>query len=96
MVWKKGLLRNVGLCHGISGNAYTFLALYHLTKEEVYINRAKAFTGFIYNNGRRLIASGQVHGGDYGTSLFEGLAGTACLYFDMVKPEHARFPGFEL
>lgn len=96
LVWKKGLLRKVGLCHGISGNAYTFLSLYRLTKEEVYLNRAKAFTGFIYNNGRRLIASGQVHGGDHPYSLFEGLAGTACLYFDMVKPEHARLPGFEL
>lgn len=95
-VWKKGLLKKVGLCHGVSGNAYTFLALYRLTKEELYLNRAKAFTGFLYNNGRKLIASGEMHGGDHPHSLFEGLAGTACLYFDMVKPEQSRFPGFEL
>uniref|UniRef100_A0A0D6QWX3 LanC-like protein GCL1 n=1 Tax=Araucaria cunninghamii TaxID=56994 RepID=A0A0D6QWX3_ARACU len=96
LVWKKGLVRKVGLCHGISGNTYTFLALYRLTKEKLYLNRAKAFAGFLYNNGRSLIASGQMHGGDHPYSLFEGLGGTAYLWFDMVKPDYSRFPGFEL
>ncbi|CAI5937720.1 unnamed protein product [Closterium sp. NIES-65] len=31
VVWHRGLLRRVGLCHGISGNAYTFLALHRAT-----------------------------------------------------------------
>ncbi|GLJ46943.1 hypothetical protein SUGI_0990570 [Cryptomeria japonica] len=96
LVWKKGLIRKLGLCHGISGNTYTFLALYRLTKDKLYLHRAKAFAGFLYSNGRSLIESGQMNGGDQPYSLFEGLGGTANLWFDMVKPDEARFPGFEL
>ena len=28
VVWNRGLLKQVGNCHGISGNAYVFLSLY--------------------------------------------------------------------
>ncbi|XP_052206409.1 lanC-like protein GCR2 isoform X2 [Diospyros lotus] len=31
VVWERGLLKRVGICHGISGNSYVFLALYRLT-----------------------------------------------------------------
>ncbi|WJZ81749.1 hypothetical protein VitviT2T_001572 [Vitis vinifera] len=31
VVWNHGLLKRVGVCHGISGNAYVFLSLYRLT-----------------------------------------------------------------
>ncbi|KAK4486823.1 hypothetical protein RD792_006587 [Penstemon davidsonii] len=30
VVWNRGLLKLVGICHGISGNAYVFLSLYQL------------------------------------------------------------------
>eukprot|EP00252_Welwitschia_mirabilis_P026943 TRINITY_DN903_c0_g1_i1.p1 TRINITY_DN903_c0_g1~~TRINITY_DN903_c0_g1_i1.p1 ORF type:complete len:417 (-),score=82.42 TRINITY_DN903_c0_g1_i1:582-1832(-) len=96
VVWKRGLLRKLGLCHGITGNAYTFLSLYRLTKESKYLKRAKAFAGFLHGNGRRLIESGHMHGGDRPYSLFEGLAGTACFWMDITRPDDARFPGFEL
>ncbi|KAH9324623.1 hypothetical protein KI387_004801 [Taxus chinensis] len=92
----QGLVRKVGLCHGISGNTYTFLALYRLTKDKLYLHRAKAFVGFLYGNGRSLISSGQMHGGDHPYYLFEGLGGTAYLWFDMANPDDARFPSFEL
>jgi hypothetical protein len=33
--------QGVGLCHGISGNAYSFLSLYRATKNPVYLFKAK-------------------------------------------------------
>ena len=39
--WKRGLLRKgYGICHGVSGNAYTFLALFKQTSDPVYLHRA--------------------------------------------------------
>lgn len=41
VVWERGLLyKGYGLCHGVSGNAYTFLQLYQLTGKQAYLNRA--------------------------------------------------------
>ncbi|MCO5555513.1 hypothetical protein L7F22_009058 [Adiantum nelumboides] len=96
VVWKRGLLRKVGLCHGISGNTYTFLALYRLVHEERHLYRAKAFGCFLLNSARDLISSGQMHGGDHPYSLFEGLAGMCYLWLDLVNPDSARFPGYEV
>lgn len=96
VVWERGLLRKVGICHGISGNAYTFLALYRLLGEDVYLHRAKAFGCFLLDCARNLIASGDMHGGDHPYSLFEGLAGMSFLWLDLVNPESAKFPGYEV
>lgn len=96
VVWKRGLLRKVGLCHGISGNAYTFLALYRLLQEERHLHRAKAFGCFLLDRARDLIDSGEMHGGDHPYSLFEGLAGMCCLWLDLANPHVARFPGYEI
>lgn len=96
VVWRQGLLRKVGLCHGVSGNAYTFLALHRLTGNRRHLHRAKSFSNFLYEQRLNLISSGQMHGGDHPYSLFEGLAGTSCLRLDVLRPEDARFPGYEL
>ncbi|EFJ16735.1 hypothetical protein SELMODRAFT_115837, partial [Selaginella moellendorffii] len=96
LIWKKGLLRRVGLCHGVSGNTYPFLALYRLTGDRKHLFRARSFATFLCNQGRELIDSGDMHGGDHPYSLFEGLAGTAFLWLDLQRPEEARFPGYEL
>lgn len=96
VVWQRGLLRKVGLCHGVSGNAYTFLALYRLLNKDVHLHRAKAFGCFLLDCARDLIASGDMHGGDHPYSLFEGLAGMSCLWLDLVNPNVARFPGYEV
>ena len=32
--------RGYGLCHGVAGNAYTFLQLFRLTSRAEYFNRA--------------------------------------------------------
>lgn len=96
MVWNRGLLKRVGICHGISGNSYAFLSLYKLTGNEEYKYRAKAFASFLLDRANQLIAEGAMHGGDRPFSLFEGKAGMAYLFLDMVKPSESRFPAYEL
>lgn len=96
VVWNRGLLKRVGICHGTSGNTYVFLALYRLTGNAEYLYRAKAFASFLHDRARRLIAEGFMHGGDRPYSLFEGLGGMAYLFLDMNEPAEARFPAYEL
>ncbi|XP_068331160.1 lanC-like protein GCL1 [Pyrus communis] len=96
VVWKNGLLKKVGLADGVAGNAYAFLSLYRLTGESIYEERAKAFASFLYHNAGEFATAGHTHGAECVYSLFQGLAGTACLWFDLYIPENSRFPGYEL
>ncbi|CAM6092150.1 unnamed protein product [Calypogeia fissa] len=96
VVWERGLLRRVGLCHGVSGNAYVFFALHRLFGGKKHLHRAKAFAGFLHDRAFSLILTGEMHGGDHPHSLFEGLAGTACLWLDATKPDKSTFPGYEV
>ncbi|CAM0956620.1 unnamed protein product [Alopecurus aequalis] len=96
IVWNRGLLKRVGICHGVSGNAYVFLSLYRLTGNVEYLYRAKAFACFLLENADRLIAEEAMHGGERPFSLFEGKAGMAHLLLDMVNPYQSRFPAYEL
>ncbi|KAF2292971.1 hypothetical protein GH714_034413 [Hevea brasiliensis] len=95
VVWKSGLVKKVGLADGVAGNAYAFLSLYRLTGDSIYVERAKAFASFLYHNASKFVAGGNVGGADHTYSLFQGLAGTACLWLDLAT-ERSRFPGFEL
>lgn len=95
-MWNRGLLRRVGICHGISGNAYAFLALYRLTGNVEFLYRAKAFSCFLLDRAHKLMSKGEMHGGESPYSLFEGIGGMACLFLDMVQPTNARFPAYEL
>lgn len=46
IVWKRGLLRRgYGICHGVAGNAYVFLALFKETGNQVYLHRALKVIG---------------------------------------------------
>ncbi|KAL9667453.1 hypothetical protein QQ045_001812 [Rhodiola kirilowii] len=96
VVWNRGLLKRVGICHGISGNANVFLALYRLTGKDEYLYRAKAFTCFLLDRAPELISEGEMHGGDHPYSLFEGIGGMAHLFLDMTNPSKARFLAYEL
>ncbi|KAI3905333.1 hypothetical protein MKX01_040024 [Papaver californicum] len=96
VVWERGLLKRVGICHGVSGNAYAFLSLYQLTGDVKYLYRAKAFVCFLLDKADKLISEGKMHGGDHPYSLFEGLGGMVYLFLDMIIPAQARFPGYEL
>ncbi|MQL78252.1 hypothetical protein Taro_010665 [Colocasia esculenta] len=96
LVWNRGLLKRVGICHGVSGNAYVFLTLYRLTGMVENLYRAKAFACFLLDKGGKLISEGEMHSGDRPYSLFEGQGGMAYLFLDMVRPSESRFPGYEL
>ncbi|KEH38770.1 lanC-like protein GCR2 [Medicago truncatula] len=96
VVWKRGLLKRVGICHGISGNTYVFLSLYRLTGNKEYLYRAKGFSCFLLDRAQELIGQGKMHGGDRPYSLFEGLGGMTYTFVDMIDPQVARFPGYEL
>ncbi|KAL9251564.1 LanC-like protein [Drosera capensis] len=96
VVWDRGLLKRIGICHGISGNTYVFLALFQLTGKPEYLHKAKAFASFLYDRAQTLVSEGLMHGGDRPYSLFEGLGGMAHLFLDMNNPYEARFPAYEL
>ncbi|KAG6528250.1 lanC-like protein GCL2 isoform X2 [Zingiber officinale] len=96
IVWRRGLLKRVGICHGISGNAYVFLSLYRHTRRVEYLYQAKAFACFLLDKANQLIEDGTMHTGDRPYSLFEGQAGMAYLFFDMIEPSESRFPAYEL
>lgn len=51
LIWQRGLLKKgPGLCHGVAGNAYAFLLLYHLTSDHKWLQRAHAFATFMFDN----------------------------------------------
>ena len=56
----------MGLCHGISGNAYAFLSLYRATKDELYLHRAQQLGRFMIPHRKEL-----QHDSDAPLSLFE-------------------------
>ncbi|KAL0721499.1 hypothetical protein Bca4012_036098 [Brassica carinata] len=93
VVWKSGLVKKVGLADGVAGNAYAFLSLYRLTGDAVYEERAKAFAGYLYRDARDLATRGEA---EHDYSLFRGLAGPACLWFDLASPVDSKFPGYEI
>ena len=81
VIWKRGLLKaGYGLCHGVSGNAYAFLAMYQETGDVEYLKKAKRFCNFACDYGR--------HGcptPDSPFSLFEGMSGVVYFLDDMEK-----------
>ena len=81
VIWKRGLLKaGYGLCHGVSGNAYAFLAMYQETGDVEYLQKAKRFCNFACDYGK--------HGcktPDSPFSLFEGMSGTVYFLDDMEK-----------
>jgi lantibiotic modifying enzyme len=92
-VWKHGLLvKGTSLCHGVSGNAYAFLALYRASSNPKYLRMAQHFA---------LVASShfilqQTHTlGDDPLSLYCGVLGAAVLLLDLQKPLASAMPGFE-
>ncbi|KAK8568497.1 hypothetical protein V6N12_007046 [Hibiscus sabdariffa] len=96
VVWNRGLLKRVGICHGVSGNAYVFLSLYRKTGNVEFLYRAKAFACFLLDQAHKLISKGEMHGGDSPYSLFEGIGGMAYLFLDMIEPLGSGFPAYEL
>jgi lantibiotic modifying enzyme len=84
-------IQGVGMCHGIAGNAYTFLALYRATGDEAQLLRAKFFAAY----GLEHLADLERQP-DHPFSLFEGRAALAALCSDLVSPGSAFMLGYEL
>jgi len=104
MMWEKGLLKKGnGLCHGIAGSGYAFLALYRVTSAEKWLWRALKFAEaidapFVQDEVARWSDPQRRAVGvpDSPYSLMEGLGGTLCFLVQVLRPETARFPGYEL
>ena len=76
-VHKHGIIKKgVGLCHGVSGNAYTFLSLYQTTQNQKYLEWALEFAKICIEWEERT-RSGQFDVPDLPFSLWEGLGGAA-------------------
>jgi hypothetical protein len=87
--WERGILRKgPGLCHGISGNAYTFLAMKSIESSETEwvrdVCRALLFCEVAC---RWALNDNDWDGssGMNGMGLFEGLAGVGVLVLDLWK-----------
>ena len=93
VTWRKGLLKKgPGICHGVAGNGYVFLLLYRLTGDHKHLHRAQQFAEFLFTEefqrGARVP--------DTPFSLFEGYAGTVCFLADLIQPDKAEFPLFNV
>ncbi|XP_076286080.1 glutathione S-transferase LANCL1 [Lasioglossum baleicum] len=90
VIWKRGLLKKgYGICHGVAGNAYTFLCLFQQTKDAKHLYRACKFAEWCMDYGSHRTMSP-----DRPFSLFEGLAGTIYFLLDMQSPLSAKFPAY--
>ncbi|XP_056008000.1 glutathione S-transferase LANCL1-like [Ostrea edulis] len=92
VIWSRGILKKgYGLCHGTAGNGYSFLAMYNLTGEKLYLHRAIKFAEWCCDYGKH-----DCRFPDTPYSLFEGMAGTVYFMSDILNPENAGFPAFEI
>ncbi|KAK0041809.1 lanC-like protein 3 [Biomphalaria pfeifferi] len=92
-VWQKGLLtKGPGICHGIAGNGYVFLLLYRLTQDKKHLYRAMQFANFMLTD--EFQSKARTPDNPY--SLYEGMAGTVCFMIDLLQPEKATFPFFNV
>ncbi|XP_054287016.1 glutathione S-transferase LANCL1 isoform X2 [Macrosteles quadrilineatus] len=92
VVWKRGLCtKGYSICHGVSGNAYTFLQLYQLTGDVKHLYRAGCFADWCLS-----LPKHEQMKPDRPFSLFEGLAGVAYFLNDIQEPSKAGFPAYTL
>jgi len=90
--WKQGLLKKgPGICHGVAGTGYVFLLMYRLTQDKLHLYRATKCAEFLYSPQFQTARTP-----DCPLSLYEGWAGTACFLTDLLQPEKAAFPFFEV
>lgn len=101
---QRGLIRKgLGLCHGVSGTCYAFLAAFRATRHTRYLRLARAFyhiatTSKDYQRSVSTYIDSQrdVQGiPDTPFSLMEGTSGEICLLLDFLHPLLSSFPGFE-
>lgn len=91
--WTKGLLKKgPGICHGVAGSGYVFLLLYRLTGDFKHLHRAQQFAEFLFMEEFQRGARTP----DTPFSLYEGFAGTVCFLADLIQPDKAEYPFFNV
>ncbi|CAH1404494.1 unnamed protein product [Nezara viridula] len=91
-IWERGLIpKGYSICHGVAGNAYSFLALYNVTKKPKYLYRAACFADWCTQYPKY-----QGMAPDRPYSLYEGIAGISYFLTDILDPENSAFPGYDL
>jgi hypothetical protein len=92
LIWRAGpLVKGAGLCHGTAGNGYAFLQLFTRTRDERWLDRARAFA----MHGVEQVAGARARHGRGRFTLWTGDPGTA-LYLQACLDADARVPFYEL
>ena len=92
-IWRHGLLqKGPGVCHGMSGSGYAMLRLFRLTRDAKWLHRACAIGDYMLSDD--VVARSRTP--DNPVSLFEGSAGAALFLADVLRPNVATLPLFEL
>ncbi|KAK3097799.1 hypothetical protein FSP39_013283 [Pinctada imbricata] len=93
LTWKCGLLKKgPGICHGVAGSGYVFLLLYRLTGDHRHLYRAQKFAEFLFMD--QFQRGAKVPDSPF--SLYEGWAGTVCFLADLLQPDKAEFPFYNV
>ncbi|CAG0887472.1 unnamed protein product [Cyprideis torosa] len=93
VTWERGLLtKGDSLCHGVAGNAFAFLWLYQTTLDEMWLQRARRFAGFIIKRTPDTITDPP----ECPFSLYGGIAGVQLFLIHLNQPLKAVFPALQL
>jgi hypothetical protein len=91
LIWAAGpLVKGAGLCHGTAGNGYAFLKLFRRTRDERWLERARAFA-------MHAIEQSERHAALYGMrrySLYTGDPGVAIYLLNCIDGTDA-WPGLD-
>ncbi|KAI9597226.1 hypothetical protein BDF19DRAFT_412210 [Syncephalis fuscata] len=92
--WYAGIgHKGVGLCHGVSGNAYLQAILYRMTSKVDYAARVKELVQ-VCANWEQLTQAGQFRVPDRPWSVWEGLGGVIWLLTDLIYTPSGQCMGF--
>uniref|UniRef100_T1IB17 Lanthionine synthetase c-like protein 1 n=2 Tax=Rhodnius prolixus TaxID=13249 RepID=T1IB17_RHOPR len=92
VVWNRGILmKGYSICHGVSGNAYTFAHLYQKTNQQLHLHRLACFLNWCntYPNNEGMRP-------DRPLSMFEGISGVTYFLIDVQDLLTAAFPAYAL
>ena len=97
-IWKYGLLtKGRSICHGVVGNAYSFLRVYAALKDSEDMNARKyLYCAFQFASFMTHPQASFLREPDNPDSLFEGVAGECCFTMDlMFNTDNAKFPCYD-
>ena len=105
VVWERGLLKKGnGVCHGITGNAYSLHHIYIITKDVTWKNKMLCFAYATFDPDIQSVCSEYDDPQRYKKgipdrpySLMEGNGGLLTFYCDILNgDDYMKFPGYQL